>query len=700
MAENQVEIDIVLTGAEDAVEGFESIGETSKAMAERFEKDNSKLGEGLGDLTGNVQEMVGSVKGLGQAFQMSGTSMMGMLPAIGAVVAAGFALYETFLNISGAAEEAERSEQAMAAAASDLQSKLEALAEKGVIPTAEELQKFTEMTVKAQFAKEQLQTSMEKKVTPAMENYNELLQEQRKLQRLINKDTGTAGAVYLEATKRLPELDKELAKARQTLTDKLKGYREEQQQVEEDIKAAAKQEQEFEERSTDARLARIKENKTRLDTLRLMEAETKETETQAKAYASLQKEKRALFDIELERAEEADNEEYIKKLDDQIKADLNAINQRRIIEQRGVKDRQDIRAAAREKEEAEQEKERSKRMARAAAFRAKQAAQERQHQAELRSIRELEYQQLELEGVTVEEILEMRYTEDLKQAKNNQNLKLIAEMKYQNALAKIQIDADEKKEARETRKRIEDEEHQRRQAEQRQAFIESTILFDTQRIEDETTRELGLLGLRYQKEFDLAQDSQEQITELQRRYSLERQDIEQKSIDAQIQQVGEFTNQYGAGLAEAAFASLVFGESFSESVGEILVALGRQASVQALMETAKGTAALFLNPTAAGNHFAAAGLFTGAAIAAGAAGKAMGGGGGAASGAAATSPTGTPQTTSAPQREEADTSSMVFNINFGGAVIYDTQRAAEQALADRITTLQNTRRRGAPRRSF
>ena len=41
---------------------------------------------------------------------------------------------------------------------------------------------------------------------------------------------------------------------------------------------------------------------------------------------------------------------------------------------------------------------------------------------------------------------------------------------------------------------------------------------------------------------------------------------------------------------------------------------------------------------------------------------------------------------------------MVFNINFGGAVIYDTQRAAEQALADRITTLQNVNRRGAPRR--
>jgi hypothetical protein len=132
-----------------------------------------------------------------------------------------------------------------------------------------------------------------------------------------------------------------------------------------------------------------------------------------------------------------------------------------------------------------------------------------------------------------------------------------------------------------------------------------------------------------------------------------------------------------------------------------LVALGRQASVQSLMEVAKGTAALFLNPAASGNHFAAAGLFAGAAAAAGVAGKSLGGGGSASTGGAiATSPTGTIQTAPSPQREEAETSSMVFNINFGGAVIYDTQRAAEQAMADRITTLQNTRRRGAPRRSF
>ncbi len=44
----------------------------------------------------------------------------------------------------------------------DLQSKLEALAEKGVIPTTKQLEKFTLATIKSQFAKEKLQVAQEK----------------------------------------------------------------------------------------------------------------------------------------------------------------------------------------------------------------------------------------------------------------------------------------------------------------------------------------------------------------------------------------------------------------------------------------------------------------------------------------------------------------------------------------------------------
>jgi hypothetical protein len=700
MANNQVEIDVVLTGAEEVTEAFDSIGETSAAMADRFSKDNSKLGEGLGSLTGNVQEMVGSVKGLGQAFKMSGTSMLGMVPAIGAVVAAGFALYETFLNISGAAEEAERAEQAMAAAASDLQGKLEALAENGVIPTADELQRFTEATIQSQYAKEQLQVSMEKKVTPAMEAYNGLLREQRKLQKLVNKDTGASGAVYLEATKRLPELDKELAKARAKLTSKLGEYREEQIQVEKDIKAAAKQEEEFAERSTEARLAKIKENKTILDTVELMKAQITQTEAQAKITESLIKQRRQLFDLTLEQAKENDDEDFIKDLNDKLKKQIAGSNREKVIVDRGIKERQDLRKQEREKEKAEQEKERSRRQAHAQAMRSKRLAEERQLQSELARIRQLGYEQLRLEGVDTLEILEMQYQDELKAAGDNQNLKLIAEMKYQNAIARIENERTQK---------VKDELNARRQAEQdslnlrferAKSFAFETAEFDARQIEDQTARELALLDLRYQKEISLNEHTQEEITELQRRQSIERQKIQDQTVNAQIKKFSEFTKEFGSGLAQATYNSLLFGEGFKESIGNVLIGIGQQASVEAIMELARGFSKLG-SPLTAGlapAHFKASALFAGAATAAGVAGKALGGGGSSAGGGSSpVSPSGTPQTTEAPQREQAETSSMVFNINFGGAVIYDTQRAAEQALADRITNLQNTRRRGAPR---
>ncbi|NCW69919.1 MAG: hypothetical protein EBV86_15420, partial [Marivivens sp.] len=119
---------------------------------------------------------------------------------------------------------------------------------------------------------------------------------------------------------------------------------------------------------------------------------------------------------------------------------------------------------------------------------------------------------------------------------------------------------------------------------------------------------------------------------------------------------------------------------------------------EGMIETAKGIAAAFLNPAQASSHFAAAAAFGAAAIAAGGAASAIGGGGGGSAGGGSVSPSGAPQTASTPMREEATTSTMVFNVNFSGAVVYDTKRAAEQALADRITRVMNQNRRGTPRR--
>ena len=702
MADNQIEIDVVLN-SEDAVEGFETLGETSSAIAERFSKDNSKLGEGLGQLTGNVTAVVGSVKGLGAVFTTTGTAgktaWLSMLGPIAAVVAAGYALYETYLLISGAAEEAERSEEAMTAAAGDLQSKLEALAEKGIIPTAKELNAFTIATIEAQYAKERLQQAMEKGVTPAVDKYHKALTKLTNLQKKSRDGTERTLAQNQELGRSIMRHQQALTRQREALRAQFAEYKEEQIEELRMIAQSAKSEQEFEERSNEARLARIKENKTKLDSLLLMDKQTGASEQAAKVYEVEQKELRALFDLELERNKE--KSKYLAKQDAELQTLLEAIPQEVLITAAANKAIADVKEEGRKKEAAEQAKAQAAATARAAKYRAIRKAKEVKLQNELRAIRALQLERFAIDGKSELEILELRYNDELKLAKKNSNLKTIALMRYENSKTRIENEKEQERiqnqlEANQVRL-----DQETALAEQRQSFIESTMAFDAQRIEDQTTKELTLLDLRYQKEIGMAEYTQEQITELQRRYSIERQEIEKQSIDRQLKKVGEFTNQYGAGLAEAAYSSLLFGESFSESVGEILVALGRQASVQSLMEVAKGTAALFLNPAASTNHFAAAGLFAGAAAAAGVAGKSLGGGGSASTGGAiATSPTGTIQTAPSPQREEAETSSMVFNINFGGAVIYDTQRAAEQAMADRITTLQNTRRRGAPRRSF
>ena len=696
MATNKVEIELEISGTEEAVESLEGIGETASAMADQFQKDNSHLGEGLGDLTGNIGDALDSVKGLGSAFTAQGASMMSLIPAFGAVVAAGFALYETYLNISGAAQEAEEAQENMAAAVADLQSKLEALAEKGVVPTANELSKFTEATILAQFAKDDLETSMTKNLTPAMKKHREELKRLTDLQDKAREGDKLSREEAVKLGKEIVAQNTVVTKSRADLNKASATHRDEQLRVIHAIKDAAEQEEAFEEKSAEARLAIVKENQAKLETLLIMQKQTVATETQAKVFESQQKKITALSNIQTEAMEK--NVEKLKEKNDALKAVLATLDEEQIITAKASQDQAKILKQAADKEAAEDEKRLVQAQARRAAYRAKRLAKERQTQAELQQIRNLEIQGIEISGASALEILNLRYQEEIKLAQGSANKTLIAVKRYENQVSLIRQDAEEKRveQSQAESARLDDEERQR--AEQRANLIYDSLEFDANLAKDATARELRLLDIKYAKEIELNKHTQEEITELNRRQAIERQNIIDQSIDNQIEKVGEFSSQYGAGLAEAAYSSILFGESFSEATGQILIALGRQAAVQALMETAKGTAALFINPSAAGNHFAAAGMFLGASAAAGVAGKALGGGGGGSS--SASSPTGTPQTAPTPERETVEESSMVFNINFGGAVIYDTQRAAEQALADRITNLQNTRRRGAPRRAF
>ena len=120
------------------------------------------------------------------------------------------------------------------------------------------------------------------------------------------------------------------------------------------------------------------------------------------------------------------------------------------------------------------------------------------------------------------------------------------------------------------------------------------------------------------------------------------------------------------------------------------------------MELAKGTAAVFTNPASAAGHFKAAGIFLAAAALAKGAGAGTKSPNASAAGASgqASSPSGAPQTASAPRREQAEESTMVFNVNFSNSVIYDTKQAAQDAMVDQLVRNINTPRRGSRRVRF
>ena len=747
MAENQVEIDVILN-ADQAEKGFEKLEEGSKAVGESFGsvgKAVSSLGGEANQALGTVGESLGGVvDGFGELAtaaktgQMSFTALAG---PVGIAVMAVMELINAFREYGNEVDGTNIKIEAYAASATELTSIIEQLSDAQVELNKETIKAFRIQSQRAQ----------------GLINEGEL----------INQNTAEIKGQILEFDKQIKQAQKNLKIAkgniqvetalrrnlnsiisnRATLVDKLskleskadalsvKGAKE-RAKLTDMVDEKLKESPEFKKK--------IAEQESKLLTQARVD-ELQATKDQIKSQIEIARlgSKQKIKDIQAIEDIGADvRNKAIKGEEKRLQAEITSIEK-----------------AAAEKRKAQNEKIRQKALVNRARERAMEIARDRQLQSELKQLRTLEIEEMRIGGASAQKIAQQRYNDELKAAGDNQNKQLIALRRFENQKTRIEQQAQSQRQAMETA-----------QAEQRQAFIESTVLFDTQRIEDQTTRELALLDLRYKKEIELNAHTQEQITELQRRQALERQDILDQSLSQSFEKMRGMTEDLTRATTGAIYQSLVdagqfdlqFEElkhDFDEKVGQarqemikaqsandvnlarqkeeeitnitqefesqrkkireqesqalplmfgqILKGLGQEAAVEAMMETARGIATFFTAPALSGNHFAAAGVFAGAAALAGTAGASItnqanssiskagrGGGGG------AMSPTGTPQTAPTPQREEAETSQMVFNINFGGAVIYDTQRAAEQALADRITTLQNTRRRGAPRRSF
>ena len=746
MAVNQVEIDVVLN-AEKAEEGFDRLEKGSKAIGESFGsvgKAVSTLGGEANQALGGVGESLsGVVDGFGElasAAKNGGASFTALAGPIGIAVVAVFELVQAFKEYSNEVSGASIKIEAYQSAASELTSIIEQLSDAQVQLNKADIEAFRIQSQRAQALTAEGELLNQKGATLRAEI---ALQEESisKIQKKIkSEETYYLQRLYYESQVYIKQ--NEILKLQSKLTPI--------QKKADNLAISGAKERLKMTNMVDEKLKESPEARKKI-----AEAEAKLL-AEARANELQATKDQVKTQIEIARIGSQQKIRDLKAIED-IGEEVRSkaiVGERKRLEAEIAQ----IEKSASDKRRAEAEKRRQQAQANRAREQAMELARERQLQNELRQIRLLDLESKKLQGMSALELAKERYNDELALVGENANQKLIVDKRYQNEVTRIQQAEQEK------RFNLE-----RQQAQQRANFIYSTLEFDAQQIKDQTEREIALLELRYNKEISLNQHTQAEITELQRREAIERQKILDSSFDKSIDKLKSMgsdllqqsTSAIYQSLVDAGNFDLTFEElkyDFDQKVGQareemlkaqasndvalyqqkeqeitnltsqyeaernkiraqesqtipllfgnILKGLGQQASVEAVMELARGFSKLG-SPLTAGfapAHFKASAIFAGVAATAGVSGamltnnantaisRAGRGGGG------TTSPSGTPQTATTPQREQAETSSMVFNINFGGAVIYDTQRAAEQALADRITNLQNTRRRGSPRR--
>ena len=652
MAENTIEIEVELKGQKDVTKqldqikkGAKDVGEGFKGVTSIMDKSSSQIGEGLSTMSDSVESSIDAFSSLKEGVANFGkngvSSFTSLLSPIGLVTTAVAGLWEGYRMLSGAAAEAEARQEAMAAASADLTSKLEALAEGGVIPTTKALLDFSKVTLQSQVSKELLQRAVEK-AKPQMEAYTTAMEAQAKAQREMNALEAKGLKLTeegMEARKRLTRAEGELIKAKGAYEERLRKLEGPLQENLKLIAAAAEQEKKLEENTTDNLKAKVKEQAERLKVLQIAE---QELYTKDQLVLTTAKEQ-----IELEaaqvarRSEDMSRQELIKTVNDQREAIRLLGKEDYEIRARSAKSRRAFADA--DKKLAEEELKRGQAIARA-----REQAQRTEASRQMMLDSQLRQLNIKLTKEGDDELLALareRYETGRQLAKDDATARAIVEKQYQLETTAIMDAAEEKEMARLDRLDKERMERLKKQVADEQALREK--------------------ALREQQEL--------------------------------IETLSDSIEKYGEGLAQAGVASLLFGEGFKAAAGEVLKGLAIESGVRALMETAKGFAMLFINPADSAAAFKSAGLYAAAAGAARAGAGALGVGGGGGGGTTA-SPSGAPQVASTPERESAQSEAMVFNINFGGAVIYDTRRAAEVALADRITRLQNAGRRGAPMR--
>ena len=710
MAENRVVIDVEVEGVQQAqrdlekVQGSASeIGESVKGVGESFKgvgaivsAQGGVMGEAFNSLGESVGGLVDGFGAMGEVLENGGKSgivaFMGMLGPISAIAGALALAIEAFNQFSGAAKEAEQIEAAVTAAASDLTSKMEELADKGIKPTNDQLKDLISLNSEARLKLEILNeknAGLTKVYTEQIKAQKMLADEQRRYASQTNERLKSDE--YLIASQmRLAEADKAVAKAQDELT---KGYEialpaiQKAQEYQRDL---AMTEQE----ATDSLKAQLEIQKEYSDLL------LNTSTLSAYEKSILQKER----DLSIEKRladQHGKTTKEIQALTKVIEEENKARQSSDLLQLKEIKNQQEIEQI----KQAEADRLKSEQKARSDAFKARQM----QIISEQSQINALEIQ-LTKSGLDEQIALAQNNYKTAQQLnKNNKNQLLIAEKQYQLAIQGIndqQLAQEQAKISEQARinqdlinQQIAHEEATYQasiQYQQKQQELRDKIaILDIEAGKDEYKKQLDLLAKNQEIELRSVENNELAKAEIQKRYANQRVKIESYAAS----QMGEMATATTQAFSASVAGAIMGAQSMEEAIKATLEGLAQEAIARSIFATAMGFSALALGPVggvSASQYFQSAALFAGVGAIAGVSSKAMGGGGGGGS-SASVSPTGLAQA-QAPTRPEASKSEpMVFNINFGGSVIYDTKAAAERAFADRIVRQINNSNRGTVR---
>ena len=676
MAENTIEIEVELKGEKDTLkgidqikEGAEGIGESFKGVGELVSKTNQQMGESLNAVSDAVGSSVTAFSEMGSAIKSvstGGAGITALLGPIGLLTTAVAAGVEAFRQFSGAAAEAEARQAAFGAAAGDLQSKLEALAERGFVPAREELLKYARANLEAQIQKELLQFRVEK-ANKVLQAEAEALQRQTEARAALSKAEAQAikdGRLIPVLTRAKIQAEQDYVAAQKATTEAFSGIANEQARVNKLIEGTAQTYKDFEEQSKENLETKAKELIAQRATIQALEIEARVTGDAAKLTAARNVERAKTADLlRLEKMGREDLASFVKAQEVAIKA-LNEEALKDTILSKKIAELNAKKAESRSKDT-------SAAKAQAAALKAIQA--ERLALVQESQIRQLDIKLTKEGDAELLALARERYETGLKLAQDDAMKRAIVLKQYQLETQTIMDQA----EARELdRLKRQDEASRKMQAE--------AAAGRKKQMEDEVKAQIEMVA-----------NFQNFTKELTKSTASE--------VNAAAATLGQIIDEYGKGFARATAEAILFGDvsgkTFKQATGEILKSLAIEATVQSLMKGAQALAMLFVNPVEAGNLAASAAAYGAAAAAAraGAGALGVGGGGTAAGGGTTASPSGAPQVAGAPQRERAETRETVVNINFGGAVIYDSQEAARRAMMNELVRTYNSAPRGSAR---